>query len=137
MKSALAALAFLMVLPVVAHAESEYSACMKMQSMSASSFGGNRTSFAFSRRTYVAPNFGLGYGTNYYNYYPVPQYSYHGFSRLGGDNDRIVAMARACRHLRKTERPAYRVVAVKSPIQRVAVNEATKKPAAPKATSQP
>jgi hypothetical protein len=132
MKSVVAVLGLAMLSPVAAFAESDYSACMKMQARTGST-GFNQTYRGFGSRstffpasTYVGAYGGAGsyyYGSNFF-YANASSYSFRvdsGFSSAA--NDYVVALARQCRHLVKPRNPAFRVVALKSPALRTTVNE--------------
>lgn len=135
MKSALAALGLLALVPVSASAESAYAACMRMGQLP-----GDSASLYLSRNagyyngTYYGGGFGPLSGSSYYD----RSYGSYAGSGFGGwfpgrsfaasnawsfsQNTRVLNKSRACRHLVNVKPPAYRVVGLKSPAQRTSTN---------------
>jgi hypothetical protein len=140
MKSALV-LGLLVLVPIAASAESEYAACMRLEQR----MGGAGGAFLPLRNdgNYRAPVAYGGYGGSFPfgGVHPDAQYYSYGVSYAGvystvvgryfgsgasrwsfAQNERVLSMARSCRHLIKLKPPAYRVVGVKSPANRTATN---------------
>lgn len=124
MKSALAALFLLALVPVTASAESDYQACMKMEALM-----GTPGAFSSGRgRYYDGGQFGyrartFGYGDGYYPLF-VSNFWIGGTSRSWSysENTRVLNRSYACRHLIKMKPPAYRIIGVKSPTNRTSTN---------------
>lgn len=146
MKTALAALFLLALVPVSASAESEYRQCMKMNNLPGGS-GGNLVPRGYNSAgsRYImsaySPYFGgrgiyTGRGIHDYNSMALGGVGF-GFAMSGNwsfaQNTRVLNRTYACRHLIKVKPPAYRITGVKSPAQRTSTNvtgrKATPRPA--------
>lgn len=135
MKTAVAALLLLALVPVSASADSEYATCMKMQQAMATMPNGStpgRRGGYFNRASFgpvwqqdpTGIYFAYSLGTTYSSLRMSSDWSF-------GENSRVLGMTRACRHLVKVKPPAYRIVGVKSPAQRTSTN-VTGRTAAPR-----
>lgn len=135
MKTALAALFLLALVPASAAADSEYRQCMKMDNLP----GGSSGMFVPGRYSGLGSSYLMSASSRYF---PGPgSYSTRGFydynsMALGGvgfgfalssqwsfaQNSRVLNRTYACRHLIKVKPPAYRVTGVKSPTNRTSTN---------------
>ena len=104
-------------------AASEYAKCLKAQQP-----GGGSGLGTMRVARYVSGSYATSYGASYSSstyYMPQPSVSSLGFASWG-NAPRVSAMARACRHLKKVTQPAYRIIGIKSPSLRYAVNKSGK-----------
>lgn len=134
MKTAFAALLLLALVPVSASAESDYSACMKMETLM-----GAPAAFSSGRGRYITSGYrgsrAAYFGDSRMNY-GIGGSSYHFVNSFGsgflvgglssswsfGENTRVLNRSYACRHLIKMKPPAYRIIGVKSPTNRTSTN---------------
>jgi hypothetical protein len=130
MKTALAALFLLALVPVSASAESDYAACMKMEALMSTpgAFLSGRGRY-YRNTSYGYRGAGRSTFDSYGSTSSVPHLFGSGFL-LGGtsnswsfaENTRVLNRSYACRHLIKVKPPAYRIIGVKSPTNRTSTN---------------